>query len=138
MEIDYPVWRHLGTNIPIIEQMAELIHLESFSDPVLICTGSSGLFISSIISYQFLTPIEVHYLRKPYEGGHNHGRPSINGKQLIIVDDFINTGDTIRYIMETIRDRYDFLGKFDALCVSHIQDSMREKWKPHFKKILSL
>lgn len=73
------------------------------TDPVLIGTGSSGMGTISILGC--LTGFSKVYVRKQNDISH-HGAvnpgSTIFSKSLIFCDDVIDSGDTFRYVLETV------------------------------------
>jgi len=114
----YPVGKNLPENYQNILEMAEALKKKNYSDVVLICSGSSGAIISAIIAIQFNPILPIIYIKKAYERNHGHFYHSmrITNKTLIIVDDFVATGDTIRHIRKKLR--LEGITEVQGICMS--------------------
>ena len=141
--IKYPVGDKILYNIPIIKNMGDKIKsiliktkLDYFFPINLICSGSSGAIIAAMIATILnedpsFTKIYIRHIKKESENSHGYSYMSADwfcGFN-IIVDDFIHTGTTMKYIFDKINDNT----KIDLIAVSEIDrpeeiiDYLREK-----------
>jgi len=77
------------------------------------CRGVSGSSVAFATSYVIGLPII--YVRKPTENSHGDKIESCGAskhKNYIIIDDFIDTGTTVKEIIKSIKTNYD-----DIVCV---------------------
>lgn len=117
MEIYYPVGQHLQKNIPIIKRMALAIQKKNYDKLVLVATGSSGAIIAALIANEFVNPPSIMYIHKKKEDPHYHSIADFDSSyNFVFVDDFVRTGDTIRYIAIRMKERK--LGKLKAIYLS--------------------
>ena len=94
--LNHPIGEDFAHNLPYILKMADVLKEQKFDKLGLVCTGSSGAIIATVIAQQ-LTPIpKIIYLRKSGESGHSHFLQDHLAKveDLVIVDDFVCTGST--------------------------------------------
>jgi orotate phosphoribosyltransferase-like protein len=117
-EMAHPIGANLSYNLPIIMDMVKLLRQNKFTNLGLVCTGSSGAIIATVIAQQLEKIPLIIYLRKPGENGHSHlNTNNLNNViDIVVVDDFISTGSTINNIIEQLKQ----LGKNKAkgLCLS--------------------
>ena len=97
---------------------------------IFICTGSSGLYLSTLLKVLDMNS-EILYECK--EGESSHGRStvgckSIGTKTLILVDDFISSGDTYIKVLEALirnfpedKKRFDCLVTFAGNSIIHLE-----------------
>jgi len=131
--MEYPIGNNILVNLATIHDMANSIYLvideyykkSEFKRIILFCRGSSGAIIAGIVSSKLIElfpdkAITIHHIKKQGEESHSFTFPedSVFYKSIIlIVDDFIATGSTMRAILEHIalrrRDQ-----EIDILCVS--------------------
>ena len=111
-KIHYPVGYHIQHNISVIKAMSVTISnlikdCSSNIRLVLCCRGSSGAIIAGIIACDFPKSI-IYYVRKDEEQSHSSNAIEINSDDvIIIVDDFISSGETIFSIYESIMNYAD-------------------------------
>lgn len=116
--IAYPVGQFFASNQPIIKAMGEYIYLnilEKYSVErtiVLVCRGSSGAIIAGSIAVLLIengcTNVRIAHVKKPGEESH-HSTINLDRYQdpvIIIVDDFISTGRTLKAIFDAIDKCY--------------------------------
>lgn len=95
------------TLIPRVLKKAQQIRAKTPFDAIAF-TGSSGAAVAYPLSFLLKVPL-IHIRKKDgnhYGGGKIEG--TISSQRYLIVDDFINTGKTIKRIEQTIREE---LGK---------------------------
>lgn len=118
-EMQHPIGTHLSENLPYIKAMTKLIRKHpNLDNLVLVCRGSSGAIISSIIAINLVPIPPIVYLRKDGELGHTHFNRSYLediSKEFVVVDDFIASGETINNIVKTLKE-YDI--NHAGLCLS--------------------
>lgn len=106
--INYPVGHNLDVNIPLIKKMATKIKEIYPTECIdLWCRGSSGTIIASIIA----STIEINniqYVRRENESdSHSCGISNTESNVInIIVDDFICSGNTIKAIIQKMKQYY--------------------------------
>ena len=112
--IHYPVGEYIHLNLSTILSYADIIKKRCEGIPVnLFCTGSSGAIISGIIATEI--PVTIYHVKKEGEHSHNFTAPKPKDGFNVIVDDFIASGNTIKYIL----GKYvEIVKKFDLLIVS--------------------
>lgn len=128
--MSYPITDNLHSNSKQMTRMAEIIKelfLKRKSDSVVIVgRGSSGAIIGSYIT--LLLGAQAHFVHVKKKGEHSHashresGYYIRNAKQIIVVDDFVCTGNTILNIYEEIQNLLpaNKKGKLDALVVTNV------------------
>lgn len=129
--MNYPVGHYMRVNLPIIKEMAQWIYLTILEnyDPTgqilvyLVCRGSSGSIISGIVLSELMSfgmnNVHIYYVRKENEKTHYQGCPlSLDDSVIVVVDDFIATGQTIYYIKKNIEEGIGHPRKIDIICVS--------------------
>lgn len=112
--IEYPTGHYISQSLPSIELLAS--HIENLkgnkSILYIYCTGSSGSIISGIISSLLIDTyktIRIEYIKKnnemshsPHDGTKMFNYDSKEDIHHVVVDDFINTGATIKRIFNKI------------------------------------
>ena len=108
----YPIQHNLNSYfVKYVEECSKNIDkLFKSSTIVIACKGHSGSMIASSIAFQLKTiyhkQVVVCILRKYEEKAHNHQFIThldvLIDNPIIVVDDFIETGHTIRSIINTI------------------------------------
>ena len=129
--IDYPFGVYFKGKY--IKEISKIISNHFSTDDIikLIARGSSGVLIGSAILQEFYNnkyPQDIRLIidRKPGEDCHSESFSGFgnNVGKVVIVDDFISTGDTIKCILD---DLDNYLGqnlmkrkcKYDMLCVGN-------------------
>jgi len=130
----YPITKHVFNNYEIIKVFVEHI-IKLATDEKnkgvsinLFCTGSSGSFLCGILSYELIKTlnviVDVVYVRKEHEIAHSSKVPTfyVEGRINILVDDFIDSGDTIARIIQSIKKSsgicFETDYKFDYIIIS--------------------
>lgn len=117
-ELAHPIGANFSYNMPIMLDMAKILKQQAFTNLGLVCTGSSGAIVSTVIAQQLEKLPTIIYLRKPGEDGHGHWNVDNlhNVVDIVVVDDFISSGRTINGIVEELKR----LGRNKArgLCLS--------------------
>ena len=113
--IPYPLGSYINSSLPTIFLMADTIKKYYGGKKIsLWCRGSSGAIISGIIASRVDNCIICH-IKKQREYSHASTSFDAESEVNIIVDDFIETGETIREIhkqaIKTVR-------KIDCIIVS--------------------
>ena len=114
--VNYPMGANMGNNKQLIISMANsLLQIIGNVPVVLWCRGSSGAIMAAIISMNFDDCV-INHVKKPGENAHINGSfITHEGRLNIIVDDFIQSGETINAIY-TRMIAYK-ITKVDYLCV---------------------
>lgn len=109
---DYPVFDNLkivDTNINLMIPLLEKV-LNKKQNIQIFCRGSSGLVIAMALQKE-LNNLEyksqIAFVRKDSEKSHGCSTSIISKAQIIVVDDFVATGTTIRTII-------DYLNSFES------------------------
>jgi hypothetical protein len=108
--IEYPVGVNFRTNIAALNKMKHMltnfIKATISTLPISLCfRGSSGSIIASYVAAHLISKnIEVYlnYVKKDHEHTHDNNLGLISRHMWIIIDDFINTGDTVNTIYQTM------------------------------------
>lgn len=142
--IYYPIGVDLDNNRIYTDKIAKVIY-DTFKDQlskestlVFIIRGTSGAIISGIVasSIQNLDShinTKILIVRKPNEAAHGYSLQGIStvnkDKDIIIVlDDFIVTGNTIKAIIEQLDNSEIDLSKYHMLCLNNsITDLLKHK-----------
>lgn len=132
--IDYPFGTHFRG--AYIEEISKIIsnHFNPDDKIQLIARGSSGVLIGSAILQEFYNKKYTQSIllvinRKPEENSHAGNLEDIeyyDGVKIVVVDDFISTGNTIKYILDDLdtflcipSDRGVVKLKYNMLCVGN-------------------
>lgn len=124
---DYPTYGDMKSVTHNAKQYSDkLQELFPYEKITLVCRGTSGLTIASVMA-TLLPNVQINYLRKDSEISSSHcGTRSniwsgaIEGTRLVVVDDFISTGSTLREIEGALKGEYGDLYKdIDCLCVQN-------------------
>lgn len=126
--VPYPTGRDLKKTYNYAVQCASLIE-NTFTekDILLVCRGHSGSIIAGCIATLLQRKnrkIKIIISRKKREKSHSYTLETWPDKteqnyHIIIVDDFIESGETIASILEDIIINTDYKDKIDALCVEN-------------------
>ena len=110
---------------------------------ILVVRGHSGSILAGGIAYLLKRKdrkvlISVSRKAEPTHGCNLEGLPSYipNDTHIIIVDDFVKTGETIDTILKDLTERIENIEVFDMLCVANYWNEVDEKFDSHFKYIL--
>ena len=108
-QLTYPVGINMNKAKRVGKIMAEQLNqLYPDSNIVLICRGSSGSILSSIVATFCENVEKVLYIRKDNEQSHGSGVEHFSPcYRYVIVDDFIDSGRTLVAIWETLKE-YNF------------------------------
>lgn len=102
--LGYPVGETLPYHLPKIKQLAELINSKRYTDLGIVCTGSSGAIIATIIACYLPETPKIYYIKKRDEQNHGHNISAAKYcSTLIFVDDFIFSGSTVKYVIEQLK-----------------------------------
>lgn len=104
-ELAHPIGANLSYNMPIIMDMANILKQQAFTNLALVCTGSSGAIVATVIAQQLEKLPKIIYLRKQGEDGHGHYNNYYlsDTMDIVVVDDFILSGKTINHIVEQLK-----------------------------------
>lgn len=130
--VEYPVGGSFNQNTEYIKACAESIK-QTFPnrDIALICRGTSGTIIAGGVGLLLKDSgvnVTIVVSRKSREHSHEYGNltgmsTAIREKYaLVVIDDFMMDGDTIRNILADIDNQYDNLEEIkvlDALCIAN-------------------
>lgn len=106
--MSYPIAQNIHNNLPQMNLMTKLITKTFKRDSLtLICKGCSGAIIAPHIAISIGDRCGIMYVRKNSENSHGSKLDSFNllvnkKRKLIIVDDFIYTGDTVNSIYKEL------------------------------------
>lgn len=116
--MDYPIGENIQHNLPNIKSMAACIAGLGEKNICLCCRGSSGAIIAGLV-VGFLPSdcvCTITHIKKPGEDSHRYGLYIPDNAYIIIIDDFISTGNTICAIYSAIYHEYPSI-KIDCLCL---------------------
>lgn len=146
----YPVGAYFLSNWEYIRKTADRI-MSVFDDGeplILIGRGTSGAILSGALAaiLQEDRTVSIHISRKSKEDSHGvnlDGLHSDNWKdsRIIVVDDFLETGNTILAILEDLKEKFREEVTLDMLCVgnyldySSFEESGGEKYWDNWRKI---
>ena len=123
----YPIGAEYDDTYYYIREVADVIN-NTFKDYnthlILIVRGSSGCIIGGGIAYiltRSMRKVSIAISRKLNEvchGDNLEGLFTLNeNKKIIVVDDFIESGNTMEYIIEDLK--YNGINRADMLCVAN-------------------
>ena len=117
----YPIGRDMDNVMYYAKIFAELITAHAPKDRVLnfLCRGSSGAILAGIVSS--LMPeaqTKVSHIKKEGENSHSEYLNFAEHDYIIIIDDFISSGNTVNRIHEKFYNQSLFGGKVHMLIVS--------------------
>lgn len=153
LRMRYPIGRDIKNLTEITKVFVEcILKLNIPKDRYinLLCRGSSGAIIAGIVASSLSEnyTVTISHIKKDGESSHSGGIDIIPGAFNIIIDDFIETGSTMRAIYErfiveggntinmlivssNISENQDipFLEELDYLVCGHISDMIKKKLK---------
>lgn len=137
--LSYPIQHNLNSYfVKYVEECSKNIDkLFKSSTIVIACKGHSGSMIASSIAFQLKTiynkQVVVCILRKHEEKAHNHQFVSylnvLINNPIIVIDDFIETGHTIRSIISAIHLLIGDNRKIDELIVTNSEAELSKHYK---------
>lgn len=149
--IEYPTGQYFSDNFSYIREAASSINkVFPTGKLILVVRGHSGSILAGGIAYILKRKgrdVLISVSRKA-ESSHGSNLEGIsydvlNNTHIIIVDDFVSTGETIRAILKDLTERIENVKVFDMLCISNSwneQDLIRkeayEEIASYFKYIL--
>lgn len=124
----YPIGEYYDSSYQYVINVAEVIN-NTFKDPqdhlILVVRGSSGCILGGGVAY-LLTKmgrtVSIAISRKDNEDCHGTSLAGIyttRNRKIIIIDDFIETGNTISSIVKEVYDLVSDINKINMLCVSN-------------------
>jgi orotate phosphoribosyltransferase len=122
-EYEYPLYQGMDivrANGPLIADA--LTGLYGKNRIQLVCRGSSGILIAQEVQ-RGLPSASIHYARKEEERQHNYGMKLDTIYPIVIVDDLISTGGTLRAIRARL-DEYNVEDKVEAVCLWRAYDKV--------------
>jgi adenine/guanine phosphoribosyltransferase-like PRPP-binding protein len=137
---DYPVGKYIVSNLPIIKDYAtkleELLKKEEFKDRdrIIFCRGSSGAIIAGIIA-SIIEITEIIHIKKAGEKSHSDNNFIVDDNDIvIIVDDFVTTGNTLKSIYNTIENCKTEEKEIDILILNNSEEFAISKinFKPKY------
>lgn len=120
--ISYPVGLHIDEAISFMDSVIRKIDtIEDFPTKgiAIWCRGSSGAILATILAQYFhtagFTNVQINHVKKKGEDSHSSNL-FVNHDINIVIDDFVDSGSTIRNIMYTLyKEGIDYV---DYLIVS--------------------
>ena len=121
----YPVESYIMVNQDYAENVANtIVELYHGKDIALIVRGHSGTLLAGMVSYILISvgyDVQIYISRKSTENSHGenlNGLESLEfNRKIIVLDDFVETGETITTIIDDVRQYFD--QKLDCLFVSN-------------------
>lgn len=107
-EYTYPVYQDMAVvwdNGPKIAKALTNIYGEDRIQ--LVCRGSSGILIAQEVQRNMpkgRATASIHYARKDSERAHNYGMRLDTIYPIVIIDDIVCTGETLRAIRDRLRE----------------------------------
>jgi orotate phosphoribosyltransferase-like protein len=130
-QFDYPISRYFVENLPLIKKMLGILLKfcqKNYKDKkriVFFCRGSSGAIISGLSADYFLTndyEVYINHIKKKGESSHDGSvnliESDLQGAIIVIIDDFVASGKTIKAIVDKSLEIYGKDFHFDILCIS--------------------
>lgn len=128
----YPVGEHYLENFDYVRDAARAIH-NTFPEGrlILVVRGHSGSILAGGIAYLLKRrgrDVMVSVSRKSDESTHGSNLEGIypscisDNTHIIVVDDFVQTGETIEAILKDLTERIEDMKIFDMLCVANHWD----------------
>jgi hypoxanthine phosphoribosyltransferase len=118
-EMRYPPGINFELNVEQIECLAKCIIKEFGNKPInLFCAGGSGGIISGVVAFKYLEnggKCKINHVKKENEEAHFNEIVIDPEDNIIIIDDFSRTGNTVNYIYNssiksnTVNNRVDLL-----------------------------
>lgn len=71
----------------------------------IVCIGTSGLLVAPIVAYEL--GVNLIVIRKESDEYNSHAQDNIEGvvgTRLLFIDDFISTGNTLKYVIEKLKE----------------------------------
>ena len=142
--LSYPVGEFFYLSFNYIREAAYSIN-KTFPKGkfILVVRGHSGSILAGGIAYLLKRKdrkvlISVSRKAESTHGCNLEGLPSYipDDTHVIIVDDFVVTGETVDTILKDLTERIENREVFDMLCVSNYWKEVDEKFDSHFKYIL--
>lgn len=115
-EYAYPVYQDMAIVHINGNRIAKAI-LGLYSQPLqLVCRGSSGILIAGEVQ-RYLPYATIHYARKDNEREHSSRLRLDTGVPIVIIDDMVCTGKTMRAIRDQIEAEYpQTLSSVEGVC----------------------
>ena len=142
--ISYPVGQFFFSGFDYIREAASSINkIFPTGKLILVVRGHSGSILAGGIAYILKRKnrtvlISISRKTESTHGCNLEGLPSYipDDTHIIIVDDFVETGETIDAILKDLTERIENIEIFDMLCVANHWSGVNEKFDSHFKYIL--
>lgn len=142
----YPVGASFNKNRDYIVEVARTIHTIAGRERsvALICRGTSGTILAGAVGYILKKKqhnVSIVVSRKREEGSHDYNMSGVESLRSmdrpfsVIVDDFIDTGDTIKAILKDV-DSNVTLPVLDMLCVDNCLSDKKVEELPIVYKLL--
>ena len=142
--ISYPVGQFFFSGFDYIREAASSINkIFPKGKFILVVRGHSCSILACGIAYILKRKdrevlISVSRKSESTHGCNLEGLPSYipDDTHIIIVDDFVETGETIDAILKDLTERIKNIEIFDMLCVANHWNEVDKKFDSHFKYIL--
>lgn len=138
----YPVGASFNKNRDYIVEVARNIHTIAGKEKriALICRGTSGTILAGAVGYILKKKqhdVSIIVSRKHEESSHDYNMSGVEFLQstgrpfFVIVDDFIDTGNTIKAILKDV-DSNITLPVLDMLCVDNCLSDKKSRRTPNY------
>ena len=142
--LSYPVGEFFYLSFNYIREAAHSINkIFPKGKFILVVRGHSGSILAGGIAYLLKRKdrkvlISVSRKAESTHGCNLEGLPSYipNDIHIIIVDDFVETGETVDTILKDLTERIENIEVFDMLCIANHWNEVDEKFDSRFKYIL--
>lgn len=114
---------------------------------VLLCRGGSGAILASALNMLLPEPAKILHLKKPGENSHS-GVPNIPyNARVVIVDDFIRSGETIRALVEHVATNTNtkcpeifamVFGDFSGSTIEWVRDILVARGRCHVQHLINI